>query len=685
VTPQLALRVSAYLLVVDGVAALYLAGLVGPVALSLIAAGLGLAWWRAAPAPLRTADAPSGAGRFTLGVRRDRVFVLGVAAAATVHLVYIAESPLDAFVSLLLLLVMLRLVTARSLGDVRDAGLLSFFMLVAAAAVAFGVSLLFAFVGFLALATWMLMLHHVVSESERADQDPATPGLFRLSVAGSLAAIAITAALFFIIPRVGQASLPIRAELRRMITGFTSQVELGAIGEIETDTTVVMRVGLPDAGTAAEMLPGLRWRGIALDQFDGRGWTASRPERRAVRAIAPGLVRVGSARGGGRILTQEIFLEPIGTDVIFAAPRALSIRLAAAGVLVDDTGGLSVTAPAARLRYTVDSELEAPVRGGASARALDEAARERYLQLPALPARVPALARRVTAGSADAGETARRLTEFLRRDFRYSLVQTRTPGADALEDFLFVRRSGNCEYFATALAVLLRTVGVPSRVVNGFQRGEWNPYGEYFAVRLSDAHSWVEAWIDGAGWLSFDASPRAEPLGASWGRFGLYLDALRMRWYRYVVNWSLKDQVDLAAAIRQRARSWSPGWSGFTGGQGARTIAFVGLGVIVAAAVVWGLRRGGVIPRLGGARREMPGFYRRALRVLARRGVRPAPDETAREFCERVQSERPAWSGAVGALTLAYERVRFGDVALAPAERAALDRSLAELSPSRGG
>ena len=685
-TPQLALRVSAYLLVVDGVAALYLAGLVGPVALSLITAALGLAWWRSAPTPLRSADGTPGPGasRFTLGVRRDRVFVLGVAAAATIHLVYIADSPLDAFVSLLLLLVMLRLCTARSLGDVRDAGLLSFFMLVAAAAVAFGVGLLFAFVGFLALATWMLMLYHVVSESERADQDPATPGLFRLSVAGSLAAIAITSALFFIIPRVGQASLPIRAELRRMITGFTSQVELGAIGEIETDTTVVMRVSLPDAGTAAEALPGLRWRGIALDQFDGRGWTASRPERRAVRALAPGLVRVGTPRGGGRILTQEIFLEPIGTDVIFAAPRALTIRLAAAGVLVDDTGGLSVAAPAARLSYTVDSELEAPMRaGGASARALDEAARERYLQLPALPARVPALARRVTAGSVDAGETARRLTEFLRRDFRYSLTQTRTPGTDALEDFLFVRRSGNCEYFATALAVLLRTAGVPSRVVNGFQRGEWNPYGEYFAVRLSDAHSWVEAWIDGTGWQTFDASPRAEPLGASWGRFGLYLDALRMRWYRYVVNWSLKDQVDLAAAIRQRARSWSPAWPGFTGWESARTVGYVGLGVLVAAGVAWGLLRGGLISHGRGARREVPGFYRRALRVLARRGVRPSRDETAREFCERVQAERPAWRGAVGALTLAYERVRFGGVALAPAERAAVDDAVAALHATR--
>jgi len=676
VTPLLALRVSAYLLVADGVATLYAAGLIGPLGLAFVAGALALAWWRA-----RGLASPRGAPRLTLRLRLDRVLVLAVAAAATAHLVYVAESALDGFVSLLLLLVLLRLGTARSLGDLRDAGLLSFFMLVAASSVAFGVSLLFAFVGFLALGTWMLMLHHVVSESERADQDPATPGIFRLSVAGSLAAIVITSALFFVIPRVGQASLPIRAEFRRMITGFTSQVELGAIGEIEADTTVVMRVSLPEAGAAASALPGLRWRGITLDQFDGRGWTASRPERRALRVSPTGFARVGAPRGG-RMLTQEIFLEPIGTDVIFAAPRVLGVRLAA-GVLVDDAGGLSVAAPATRLHYTVESELEFWERAaGPPPRPLEAAARERYLQLPPLGARIPALARRITEGSADGGESARRLTTYLSRELRYSLVQARTPGVDALDDFLFVRRSGNCEYFATALAVMLRTVGVPARVVNGFQRGEWNPYGEYLAVRLSDAHSWVEAWIDGAGWVTFDPSPRDER-DAGGGRVGLYLDALRMRWYRYVVNWSLKDQVDLAASLRHTARRWRPEWPTLTEWPRPNASFLLGLTAAVALVVAWRWRRGDAVsaPRLG--RRDVPDFYRRALRLLARRGVRPAPHETAREFCARVQAEIPAWREAAGDLTSAYERVRFGGSSLAPDERAVLAHSLSALRSSR--
>ncbi len=661
--PRLTLRISCYLLVADAIGALLLAGLLGPLGLVLIAAALGLSWWR------------TGSGRPM--TRLDRLLVLLVAGAATIHLVYVAQTPLDGFVYLLLLLILLRLFTARSLGDLRDAGLLSFFLLVASASVTFGVGLLFAFIGFLVLGTWMLMLHHVVSESERADQDPETPGLFRVSVVGSLAAILITASLFFIIPRVGQASLPIRAELRRMITGFTSQVELGAIGEIETDSTVVMRVSFPDLGPVPADLLDLRWRGITLDQFDGHGWTASRPERRALRAPPSGLVRVASPRGTGRTLTQEIFLEPIGTDVIFAMPRVLTVRLGALGLLVDDTGGLSVTTPAARLHYTVESELEQVGRRGVAARPLDGVARERYLQLPPLAERVPALARRLTAGSADDHERARRLTGFLMREFRYSLTQARTASTDPLEDFLFVRRSGNCEYFATALTVLLRTVGGPARVVNGFQRGEWNPYGEYFAVRLSDAHSWVEAWIDGVGWLTFDASPRGETAKSAGGWLALHLDALRMRWYRYVVNWSLKDQVDLASTLRQTARAWRPEWRDLGTWQGVRTPFVVGC-VILGVVAAWHLGRGGVVRRRLG-RRAVPEFYRRALRLLARRGMRPGHGETAREFWARVQAEVPNAGSALGTLTFAYERVRFGAAALGPQEVAALEHSLSVL------
>ena len=118
-----------------------------------------------------------------------------------------------------------------------------------------------------------------------------------------------------------------------------------------------------------------------------------------------------------------------------------------------------------------------------------------------------------------------------------------------------MRRSGNCEYFAAAMAVMLRSVGIPARVVGGFQRGDWNPYGGYFMVRMKDAHSWVEAFLDGPGWVTFDPSPRSASEGAR-SFMALYLDSMRMRWYRYVVNWSLRDQVAVAVSMHRGTAEW---------------------------------------------------------------------------------------------------------------------------------
>ncbi|MBI4011435.1 MAG: transglutaminase domain-containing protein, partial [Candidatus Rokubacteria bacterium] len=316
---------------------------------------------------------------------------------------------------------------------------------------------------------------------------------------------------------------------------------------------------------------------------------------------------------------------------------------------------------------------------------LDDEALARYLQLPPLAPRVGALARDVTTGSRDSLETARRLTTFLSRGYRYTLALERQTALDPVEEFLFVRRSGNCEYFAAALAVMLRSLGIPARVVNGFQRGEWNPYGRYFMVRLRDAHSWVEAYVERQGWVTLDPSPRgAVDAAGAIGPLGLYLDALRMRWQRYVINWSLRDQMEAALAVRRHASTGFGPWLGAARGLGEgpilRLLAAAGaLGVVV---VAWRARRGGVSRRAPAASRA-PRFYTRALRALARGGLAPAAGETAREFSRRVAARAPACAGPFTRLTAAYERCRFGALPPAGDEAAALDACLATLERAR--
>ena len=672
----LALRVATHLMVLDGVVALYLGGLLGIVGAAVVALAVA-ASWRHEPLRDRIAAMPRG----------SQAIIVLVALASAFDILYIAGTMLDGLVRLLVFLLVYRLFMRRTLRDARDAGFLSFFMLVAAAPLTLSVAFFFVLLAFLVLGTWTLMLYHILSEAERAGKPPNVPGLGRsllgLSLVASAATLVATAAFFFVIPRVGQAALPLRSQTGRMVSGFSERVEMGAFGEIEADSAVIMRAhpapGTPGPGP----LGALRWRGIAFDHFDGRAWTAREPHRANLGRSRYGQFEVSWFRGLGPLVAYEVYLEPLGTDVLFAPPRVLRLGARTDTIVVDDMGSISVPAPSARLQYVVQSELEREdfTERVEHVEALDQAALARYLQLPPLPPRIRALAQEVTAGSRDQVTAAQKLVEHLSTRFQYTRVLERQTTLDPLEEFLFVRRAGNCEYFAAALAVMLRAIGIPARVVNGFQRGEWNPYGHYFMVRLSDAHSWVEAHLAGR-WRTLDPSPRGESeIAAAPSVITLYLDALRMRWYRYVIDWSLHDQVATAFKIRQATLMWRPRLAAAARAWGdPRPLAAVLIVILaVAGVLVWRRGHGRTVRR---APTRPPRFYTRALKALARRGFRPEAGETAREFSGRVIQRLPGCADPLARLTRAYERVRFGAVALTPEARAELDRSVDQLRAS---
>jgi protein-glutamine gamma-glutamyltransferase len=658
-SPYLALRLVTYLLVCNGVAGLLLAGLIGIFGAAVVVAAMLAGWW-----------IERARERGVVRAWMAWALVGAAAVAIAMDLIYLAATALDGMVHLLLFLILGRLFLRRSLRDLRDAGFLSFFLLVAASSATFSAGFFFVFTTFLLLATWMLMLHHVVAETERASGPDGRASAARVDLRGRLARVSlvgaactfvITGMLFFVIPRVGLATLPLRNKLGRMVTGFSDRVELGAFGEIETDKTVMMRVYVTDGTPAPDLLPDLRWRGIVFDRFDGRTWAVGRSERLPVRRWPGGSFPLAVPRGGGPLITQDIYLDPIGTDIIFAAPRAVRLMLPTGSVHVDDMGSLSVPNMGDRLHYRVESELEMPptFRVWAMGPGLSDTARDRYLQLPALSPRIARLAREATTGSRDPYEAAVALSRFLSTRYRYALAKPAT-SADPLEEFLFARRSGNCEYFAAAMAVMLRTLDIPARVVGGFQRGEWNPYGRYFMVRFSDAHAWVEAYFEGPGWVTFDPSPRGPTMVDDQpSALALYLDAARMRWYRYVVNWSLQDQRLFAASMQRQARdvslalTWPTEWRSKLW----FLIPAVAGAVIALGWVVW---RFGAVGQARHTGMRPPRFYEQALRALARRGLSPGPSETARQFWARARLQTPVCAEPLAHITATYERARFG-------------------------
>jgi len=357
---------------------------------------------------------------------------------------------------------------------------------------------------------------------------------------------------------------------------------------------------------------------------------------------------------------------------------------------VDAGGGLTLpTPPATRIRYAAISQperlREESLRRSVRAADYPQRIREVYLQLPGVSPRIRALADQFAAGGKGPFEIARAAEAYLAQNMRYSLDLRRETELDPLDDFLFERKTGNCEYFAAAMAVLLRVAGVPARVVNGFQRGEWNDAGGYFVVRQRDAHSWVEAYLPAAGWVTFDPTPRAAFEARTFsvsGWLAQHFDALRMRWNRYVVDYNAGDQALAAMKLRRESAalrgrlvllwdSWSLGMRR-TIRSAWRNYGFAALGLAALVTTVFFVFRRTRPGELAAAwvlrarlRRTPVAFYERMLRILARHGRALAPGATAREFVASLR-DRPLAQAPAAELTALYERIRFGGHPLTP-------------------
>ncbi len=499
-------------------------------------------------------------------------------------------------------------------------------------------------------------LEDAAGEPRRVAAAPA--GLVRACAHAAALTLAGGAILFLVLPRY-EAGL--MSDLRRRagrMAGFSESVRLGDITSIQSSNEIVMRVRLRGRPPAD-----LRWRGIALDRFTGREWSSTAaPVTVTTRG---GATRVAEPRAGLPRLVQEFTVEPISqVHALFHAARPTAVIPQGFRVVrVDAWGNLQRTGePARRTRYEVVSET-APLLDP-----LPDDARQAFLQLPPLDERVAALARDA-AGEGTIAERARRLERFLLERYEYGLDVDDTEARDPLTWFLFERRRGHCEYFATAMAILLRTQGIPARVVNGFTAGERSRLFDTYIVRRRDAHSWVEAHLPESGWTTFDPTPPTgvvvTPLGDAvelWRRVELI-------WDDNVIGFNYTVQIGMLGSIQDAvaaARRWiAPTRSAIL----AALAAALGLALMVAW-IRWVRRR-----RV--AARHRIAFYDQAARILARRGFRRRPEQTPWELAAEFAAVDPAAGPAAIEITRLYYAARWGGADPDSARVAELLRRLA--------
>lgn len=361
-----------------------------------------------------------------------------------------------------------------------------------------------------------------------------------------------TLVLFFILPRT-QASILGGLLPPLHVSGFSDRVRLGALGTMQLSRDPVMRVTVTTAdGQPYASVPSLYWHGLALDRFDGTGWELSDPRRTNLAQLGGRQGRAPPRRNPWS-LRQEIALEPLDSAVLFHVPDAAGIYGDFTTLQAVETDGFYVPGTRSRQEYTVYSDprtADLDRLRQRDPRRAPEHLRTVYTQLPAdLSPRIGALAREWGGGGATPLDTVLLLQDRLRTTFAYSLDQEPSRYPDPLLAFLDDVQEGHCEYFASGLAVMLRTLDVPARVVNGFAGADWNPVGEYWVVRQLHAHSWVEVWFPEDGWIIFDPTPSSQTgaVGQAQlsfaGKVRAWADYGSVTWGAIMLDYGLDTQV----------------------------------------------------------------------------------------------------------------------------------------------
>lgn len=694
-------QVSCHALMISAFFSLAFTGRLDVPSILLFTAGLGISVYRTIkglPAPL------SPRGAFLLSCAYIFFFLADS--------LIISRSFIPASIHLVLFLQLAKLYQEKSDKDYLYLIILSFLQILAASSLTIDMSFVATLFLFLVALVATLMSFDMYRSERSATsraEDAAAP-LTGMSVWATIWIIVTGVALFLIIPRVGTGYFTRAAAQSLLVSGFTDRVQLGEIGEVKRSTAVVMHA----RQISGKPFDVLKWRGIALDRFDGHNWVKTNRRHTPVDMSLDDAYELGPVINSRDTARYEILLEPLATNALFGPyeVRALSGRLQ--GVERDNDDSLYLRFPTARRQqYEVLSEI--PERSRARDVTADEdpaaGVNRRYLQLPGdLDPRITQLARDITAKGKSTLDKASLVETYLKKNYRYTLDLTWTPGPQPISTFLFDAKSGHCEYFASSMAILLRAAGIPTRLVNGFLMGEYNPVGQDYIIRESDAHSWIEAYVPGRGWTEFDPTP-PDPNHHDVSlaqQMSQYVDAMELFWNSYVIVYdsgaqlqlfrSAQDRIQAAqASLRQKSDRWVVQGQDFSDRSAAwmsRVAAMPGFWITVILCVVsgsaykrrrlirtqiqiWRVRRG----RGAADEQVVEEMFYRATKIAERRSHKRKPGETWREWVFDLP-DAAGRSILTRALEI-FEKAKYGRLSVSAADFALLDESVRKLRSAR--
>jgi protein-glutamine gamma-glutamyltransferase len=350
-----------------------------------------------------------------------------------------------------------------------------------------------------------------------------------------LFSLPLTIMLFLILPRTAYPFLSFLNQAGYAKSGFTDSISLGQVAEIQEDNAVIFRAEMESIDDHK-----LYWRGVVMDQFDGSKWTSPlEPEEDS---------RLDSM--DGQKIVQTIYLEPYGNKYLFALDKPLSFSIyrnkySKARIYPFKTKVFE------RIRYRATSK----IAFGLPQAMID---RKHYLLLPdRFSPKVRELVQSLTAEGTEE-ERTKTLVRFIQTGGYEYALENLPVSENPIEHFLFVHKRGNCEYFASSLAVMLRMAGIPARLIGGYRGGHYNNAGKYYLVTQRNAHVWVEAFLSKFGWIRLDPTPPF--VDVSWSRAGsrallqlrVILDTFNYYWFKVIIDYDFSKQLEVLNAVRER-------------------------------------------------------------------------------------------------------------------------------------
>jgi transglutaminase-like putative cysteine protease len=653
-------------------------------------------------------------------LNRGQQYVIPERWTTALTLVYVAIYAIDYFlisrdfvsatVHLVLFGMVVKVFSVRRDRDLLYLGLLSFLMVLAASVLTVNTLFLGGFALFLcvSIATFISFemrrasiaadtVHSLttITSSERPKVARIHRALTRTALALAVTILLGASLLFFMLPRISGGYLGSFTRGSDPVSGFRDNIQLGGIGRIQQSSQVVMHLQINGDHAAFDG----KLRGSVLSRFDGKSWADSprymnilnsRVGRYDISndtlASDPYLARITSSRNA-EMMPYRILMEPTMSTVLFLAKGTVEFEGNFRQIAWDSAQSyVNLDGAHPTNAYWGVANVMAPDPTALRAAGSDypERIAVRYLQVPDLDPRIPELARGITANQNNAYDKAKAVESFLQQNYGYTLELPAQTPVDPLANFLFERRQGHCEYFASAMAVMLRTVGIPTRVATGFRGGEYNDLTGSYIIRGRDAHAWVEVFFPDQGWVTFDPTAYAPANGPTlMGRLRLYADAMNEFWHEWVVNYDFAHQRTLTASITTQsvekgegvrdwfaklyrkmlahARTAQRGFSNSPQRQSQWAVAI--MLTLVSLALTPRLYRFLHAYHVASHPEDAPEaaasfWYARATRHLTRYGWTKSPSQTPSEFVRSI--DHPEIRNLVDEFTSHYEHARFG-------------------------